>query len=145
MRAVPAITSSTPRTGPADGTSASDSGVVFCAMLRMRPSASDENHIERDVGIAHPELHRLLGLKIEQHAVAFRQRLAEHQAARALGIVGGKLDREGMDAGTGHDLDGILRGRTGRRLSHRQRATGDKHDRGKTGGQNDPRRAKDGA
>src|SRR5580693_10668677 len=68
------------------------------------PVAADENHIERDVGIAHPELHLLLGLKIEQHAVALRQRFTEHQAAGALRIVGRKLDGEGVHAGTGDDL-----------------------------------------
>src|SRR4029453_4269869 len=36
--AVPAFTSSTARTGPPEGTSASDSGTVFSAMRRMRPS-----------------------------------------------------------------------------------------------------------
>jgi len=37
--AVPPITSSTARTGPPEGTSVSESGTVFSAMRRIRPSA----------------------------------------------------------------------------------------------------------
>ena len=41
--AVPPITSSTARTGPPEGTSASESGTLFSAMLRMRPSPRMKN------------------------------------------------------------------------------------------------------
>ena len=111
LRAVPPITSSTARTGPPEGTRRSDSGSVFSAMRRMRPSRADEDHVERDVGVVHPEGDRLLALEIEQHAAAFRQFLAEHQAALALGVVGGELDRKGVHAGLADDLERRLAGR----------------------------------
>src|ERR1700730_16172608 len=42
--------------------------------------AANEDHVERDIGVVHPERDRLVMLEIEQHALAFRQLLAEHQA-----------------------------------------------------------------
>ena len=104
------MTSSTARTGPPDGTSRSDSGSVFSAMLRMRPSPRMD-HVERNIGIVHPEADRLLALEVEQHALAFRQLLAEHQAAGALGVIGCKLDGKGVDAGPSDDLKRALPGR----------------------------------
>jgi hypothetical protein len=47
--------------------------------------------------------------------VAFRQFLAEHQAARTLVVVGGELDRKGMHPGLTDDLDRRLAARAGRR------------------------------
>jgi hypothetical protein len=54
-------------------------------------------------------------LEVEQHALAFRQLLAEHQAALAFGVIDRKLDGEGVDARRADDLDGILCGRLRRR------------------------------
>src|SRR5262249_9704445 len=45
--------------------------------------ASNENHVEGDVSVVHPKLDRLVVVKIEQHAAAFRQLLAVHQPNRA--------------------------------------------------------------
>src|ERR1700688_1044081 len=39
--------------------------------------AANENHIERDVGIVHPERDRLVMLEVEQPALAVRQLLSE--------------------------------------------------------------------
>ena len=74
----------------------------------MRPSPRDENHVERNIGIVHPELDRLLDLEIEQHAAALGQFLAEHQAHGALGSIRRKLNREGMHAAPCDDIDGVL-------------------------------------
>ena len=63
----------------------------------------------------HPELDRLFVVEIEQHAAAFGQLFAVHQPDRALGSIGGELDREGMHAGAGHDLDRVRSGGTSRR------------------------------
>ena len=49
-------------------------------------------------------------LEVEQHALAFRQLLAEHQAAFAFGVIDRKLDGEGVDAGGADDLERILSG-----------------------------------
>src|ERR1043166_4754845 len=46
--------------------------------------AADENHVERNVGVVHPHLDDLIGLELEQHALAFRERAAEHQPAGPL-------------------------------------------------------------
>ena len=79
--------------------------------------AADKDHVERDVGVVHPEGYRPVLLEIEQHAVAVRQLLAEHEAAGALVLVGGKFDREGVDAALADDLDGRLAGSLRRRSS----------------------------
>ena len=90
--------------------------------------AGDEDHVERDVGVVHPEGHRPVLLEIEQHAVAVRQLLAEHEAAGALVLVGGKFDCEGVDAALADDLDGRLAGSLHRR-------SGDDGDHGNGGEQ----------
>src|SRR5580698_8023065 len=77
--------------------------------------AANEDHIEGDVGIVHPERDRLVMLEVEQHALAFRQLLAEHQAAFAFRVIGRELDGEGVDPGSADDLNSILSG--GLRLS----------------------------
>src|SRR5580704_13523376 len=73
--------------------------------------AANEHHIERDIGIVHPERDRLVMLEVEQHALALRQLLAEHQAALAFGVIDRKLDGEGVDAGSADDLKRVLCGR----------------------------------
>src|SRR5712691_4032899 len=45
---------------------------------------ADEDHVERDERVLHPEGEFLVDFEVEQHALAFRQRAAEHQAARLL-------------------------------------------------------------
>ena len=75
--------------------------------------AADEDHVERDIGVAHPERDRPVVLEIKQHAATLGQFLAVHQATLPLGIVGRKLDGEGAHAGLGDDFK--------RRLSRRVR------------------------
>ena len=75
----------------------------------------DEYHVERDIGVVHPELDLLLGLEIKQHAVALGQFLAEHQPDRALGRIGRKLHGECMHARSRHDVDRVLPGCASRR------------------------------
>src|SRR5437588_12053845 len=82
--------------------------------------AGDENHVERNIGIVHPELDRLLLLEIEQHAAALGQLLAEHQAHGALGSIGSKLNRKGMHAGARDDIYGILAARGYRQHASQQ-------------------------
>src|SRR5262249_29878401 len=49
------------------------------------PSVSaDEDHVERDVGVLHPEAGRLFLMEVEQHALPFRQLAAEHEPFRLL-------------------------------------------------------------
>jgi hypothetical protein len=59
----------------------------------------------------HPELHRLFGLEIEQHAAPFGQFFAVHQAQRPFRRIGRELDGEGMHAGARNDLDRVRSGR----------------------------------
>ena len=99
LRAVPAITSSTARTGAAGGNQAVRQRLGVLCDAHDAAVAANEDHVERDVGVVHPERDRLVVLEVEQHAVAFRQLLAEHQAALALRVVDRELDREGVDAG----------------------------------------------
>ena len=75
----------------------------------------DEYHVERDIGVVHPELDLLLGLEIKQHAVALGQFLAKHQAERAVGRIGRKLHRDCMHARSRHDIDRVLPGCASRR------------------------------
>ncbi|MNV08979.1 hypothetical protein D3C71_994590 [compost metagenome] len=49
--------------------------------------AADEQHIERDEGVAHPHGDGARLTEIEQHAVFRRHGFTEHQTLRALGIV----------------------------------------------------------
>jgi hypothetical protein len=84
----------------------------------------------------HPEADRLLALEVKQHALAFRQLFAEHQAAGALRVVGRKLDGKWVDAGAGYDLKRRLPGRLGRRRPRKtggggERGSGDKERRRK--------------
>jgi hypothetical protein len=83
--------------------------------MRNAAIAPDKDHVERDVGVVHPEGDRLIALEIEQHALTLRQFLAEHQTAFALFVIAGKLDGEGMNAGLADDLEGCLSGRLRRR------------------------------
>src|ERR1041385_3626119 len=61
-----------------------------------RHVAGDEDHVERDEGVAHPERPVLLLLHQEQHSLIGRQVLAEHEAALALcgGLDDLHLDRD---------------------------------------------------
>lgn len=68
----------------------------------------DEQHIERDEGVAHPHGDGACFTKIEKHAVFWRHGLAEHQALRALGVVQCQF---------GNEVLGFTRGRLdGKRL-----------------------------
>jgi hypothetical protein len=78
----------------------------------------------------HPELDWLLFVKIEQHAMTFRQFLAVHQTHRPLGGIGRKLDGEGMDPGPGHDLDRVLPAGAGCRRDGEKRRADNQRDSG---------------
>src|SRR5438477_10327478 len=82
LRAVPATTSSTARTGPPEGMSRSESGLVFSAMRKMRPSPVIKIISSDTYVLCIHKAHRLVLLDIEQHAVSVRQLLADHAAAR---------------------------------------------------------------
>ena len=60
--------------------------------------AGDKDHIQRDVGVVHPEGHRLIALEVEQHTLSLGQRFAEHEAALPFRTGGGKFDIEGVHA-----------------------------------------------
>src|SRR5579884_435411 len=53
---------------------------------------ADKDHIERDIGVVHPERYRLLLMEIEEHTVTFWQLLTEHEAALAFRLRGRELD-----------------------------------------------------
>ena len=77
--AVPPGTSSTKRTGLADGIDVSDSGTVRCAILTMVPSLAMNS---MSSGISVFFIHMATGVgaaEVEQHAGIGRQRAAEHQ------------------------------------------------------------------
>jgi hypothetical protein len=67
--------------------------------------AGNEDHIERDVGVVHPEGDRLLLFEVEQHAVPFGQFLAKHQTAGSLRLCGRKLNAKGVHAALGDDIE----------------------------------------
>src|SRR5690606_22700545 len=52
--------------------------------------------VERDLGVLHPVRQRALGVVHEDHAGAFGERFAEHQATIALGIVVRHLHLEAL-------------------------------------------------
>src|ERR1700722_10434050 len=92
---------------------------------------ANEEHIQRDVGIVHPERDRLVMLEVEQHALAFRQLPAEHQAALAFRVIGDNLDGKSVDAGGADDLDCVLLGRLRRARKSEGYISADKKCRGK--------------
>ena len=61
---------------------------------RQAAGAVEEQHVERDQGVPHPEGDRLRRLVDEQHRPEPRQALAVHQALRALAGVVHHLDAE---------------------------------------------------
>jgi hypothetical protein len=71
-------------------------------------------------------------LEVEQHALAFRQLLAEHQAAFAFRVVDRQLDGEGVDARGADDLKSILSGGLRRREQGENDASADKQAGGAT-------------
>ena len=62
--------------GPAGGNDLVDSGSVFSAIRRMRPSARMKIMSSDMIGVLHPHRHLLLRREIEQHALAVGQFLA---------------------------------------------------------------------
>src|ERR1700729_3137356 len=57
------------------------------------PIRFDEDHIERYISIVHPHRYFLIALEVEQHAVGFRKRSAEHQSALTLLVGHRKVHR----------------------------------------------------
>ena len=66
---------------------------------RHRAVAGDEDHVERDVGVLHPEGDRAVALELEQHAAIHRHEAAIHQPPLARRRRRGDLDRKGVVAG----------------------------------------------
>jgi len=133
-RAVPAMTSSTARTGAPEGISLSDIGSALSAIRTMRPSLRMKNQVERDVGVVHPERDRLIGKEVEKHALPLRQLLAVHQTALALRFGRGKLDVEGMHPRGTDNLKGALSGCLRKRERSEHGACADKHCRNEADG-----------
>src|SRR5215469_8463231 len=71
---------------------------------------ANEEHVERDEGVLHPERDRLIEPEIEQHTVALRQLAPEHQAVLLFLRRDRQLDLEGMDAALAGDLDRLQLG-----------------------------------
>src|SRR6266481_6837403 len=81
-------------------------GLGTLANIGDAPIGADEQHVQGDQGIFHPESDRLLIVEIKEHAVIGRQFDAEHQPALTRGIILGHLDTV-MDRTRG-GLDGEL-------------------------------------
>src|ERR1700730_14272663 len=82
--------------------------------------ATDEDHIEWNVGILHPERRRLLAMEVEQHALSFRQLAPKHQALGLLLRGDRHLHPEGMHPALAHDLERLeLTGGKGARRAER--------------------------
>jgi hypothetical protein len=67
----------------------------------------DEDHIEGNIGILHPERDRLLALEVEQHAAIRRHEPPIHQAFFTFGVVARHFDRKNVNAGRGGDLEPV--------------------------------------
>src|SRR5579863_1843690 len=67
--------------------------------------ARNEDHVQRDVGVLHPEGDWPLFLEVEQHAAIRGHVTAEHQAALAARFVVDDLDGEAMLAAGGDDFE----------------------------------------
>jgi hypothetical protein len=65
----------------------------------------DEDHVERNVGVVHPEGDRLILQEVEQHAATLRQFLAEHQTAGSLRFRGRKFDAERVHTALADDIE----------------------------------------
>src|SRR5215813_5585241 len=61
--------------------------------------AADENHVERNIGVLHPEADFLVPLEVKQHSPPFRQLLAVHEPLRPIGIIVRNFHGEDVDAG----------------------------------------------
>src|SRR6476619_5656435 len=97
------------------------------------PVGADEDHIERNVGVLHPEAGRLLAVEVEQHALPFRQLLAEHQAFRLLLRSHSHFDCEDMYAALAGDFERLQFGcREQAGTAERQ---GEERDNGENGEQ----------
>ena len=66
------------------------------------PVGPDEDHVERDVRVLHPELQPLRMIEQEDHAAARRQRLPIHEAVLPLGVGARDLDLDVLLAGARH-------------------------------------------
>ena len=73
--------------------------------------AADEDHVERDVGVLHPEAGRLFLMEVEQHALPFRQLATKHEPSRHLLRRRSHLDREDVHAALACDLERLQFGR----------------------------------
>src|SRR5215475_285781 len=70
--------------------------------------AADEHHIERNIGVLHPEADFLLTVEVEQHSLPFGQFPAIHETFCSLRIVVGDFDGERMHPGLAGDLQRLL-------------------------------------
>src|SRR5262249_4562175 len=101
---------------------------------RNAPIAADEDHVERDIGVLHPEARGLVVAKIEQHALALRQLAPEHQPLGLLLRRDRHLDRKDMNAVLAGDFErfkpggGEAPGRAERR-QEQHREQGEKDER----------------
>ena len=101
----------------------SDIGSVFSAIRTTRPVPGNENRIQGNVGVVHPEGDRLILHEVEQHAPALRQFLAKHQTARPLRLVCGKFDAERMHPALADNIERQLAGGVQRRAGEGDKLT----------------------
>ena len=128
LRAVPPITSRTARTGPPDGTSRSDKRLGVFGNPQDAAVVADKDHVERNVGVVHPERDRLIAL---ENRTACRARPAipcETSGRASARRRWSQVQRESMNSGLADDLKSRLRrrrrGRTASRSDHGDKRCG---------------------
>jgi hypothetical protein len=85
----------------------------------------NEQHVERDIGVAHPHRDRLRVAEIEQHTAIVGQAFPEHEPIGPLIWSGGQLDLETEPSGRALDREPIVveaRRAVGGREGERQRS-----------------------
>src|SRR5262249_7320956 len=73
--------------------------------------ATDEDHVERDIGILHPETGRLFLMKVEQHPLSFGELTPEHEPFGLLLRGGRRSDGKAVHATLAGDLERLQLGR----------------------------------
>jgi len=86
----------------------------------------NEDHVERNVGVVHPEGDRLILLEVEQHAVTLGQLFAKHQTAGPLRFGGRKFDAERVHTALADDIECRVAGGVQRRTGEQDQARGNK-------------------
>ena len=119
--AVPPFSSSTAAQGPPDGMTRSLQRLGVRRDARHRARTRDEDDVERDIGVLHPEGCRSVAVELEQHAAVGGHVAPVHEAAFAGCVVLGDFDLKRMPPGRGRDFQAPRARRRGRGRRRRRR------------------------